>query len=186
MVDLGRGPRRAVLAHDVAQREKGGQRARDGRRARDGGRVGAALVGGGDRPAEAAPRAHAERRRVGVEGATTGVPVPDARTGGCATSAGPARGTVRMLQRVSQVRGPGWFVEAGEWQTEEVLEVGDAGACVRSITSGEARDEDEMRANGREEHEPVRSFALRATAAGSYAGTAWSGERAIALRCTVE
>jgi two-component system cell cycle sensor histidine kinase/response regulator CckA len=34
---------------------------------------------------------------------------------------------------------------------------------VRSITSGEARDEDEMRAGGREEHEPVRSFALRAT-----------------------
>ena len=108
-----------------------------------------------------------------VDGATTGVPVPDARTGGCATSAGPARGTVRMLQRVSQVRGPGWFVEAGEWQTEEVLEVGDAGACVRSITSGEARDEDEMRANGREEHEPVRSFALRAT--GACAGGAGGG-----------
>jgi hypothetical protein len=121
-----------------------------------------------------------------VDGAATRVPAPGARTGGCETPAAPSRGTVRMLQRVSQVRGPGWFVEAGEWQTEEVLEVGDAGACVRSITSGEARDEDEMRADGREEHEPVRSFALRATAAASYEGTAWSGERAIALRCTVE
>lgn len=121
-----------------------------------------------------------------VDGAATRVPVPDARTRRCTGSLEPARGTVRMLQRVSQVRGPGWFVEAGEWQTEEVLEVGDAGACVRSITSGEARDEDEMRAGGREEHEPVRSFVLRATGEGSYEGTAWSGERAIALRCTEE
>ena len=89
------------------------------------------------------------------------------------------------MERVAQVRGPGWFVEAGEWQAEEVLAMGPTGTCVRSITGGEARDEREA-AGGREEHEPVRSFVLRATGVDTFEGRAWSGERAIALRCRME
>ena len=48
-----------------------------------------------------------------------------------------------------------------------------------------ARDEREAGA-GREEHEPVRSFVLRATGADTFEGRAWSGRRAIALRCRME
>ncbi|MDO9021124.1 MAG: hypothetical protein Q7V43_29625 [Myxococcales bacterium] len=105
------------------------------------------------------------------------------RTAGCA--AAEATGEARLIHRVAQVRGPGWFVEAGEWQVEEVVALGPAGACARSITGGEARDEREAGA-GREEHEPVRSFVLRATGADTFEGRAWSGRRAIALRCRME
>lgn len=109
---------------------------------------------------------------------------PDARTGGCVGTTD-APGEARLMHRVAQVRGPGWFVEAGEWQVEEVLALGPAGTCARTITGGEARDEREASA-GREEHEPVRSFVLRATGADAFEGRAWSGERAVALRCRLE
>lgn len=97
-----------------------------------------------------------------------------------------ARGEVRMLEGVAQARGPGWFVEAGEWQQEEVLAVDARSVCVRSLTGGEAHDEAEARVGGREEREPVRSLALRSDGADGLVGTAWSGRRAIALRCTRE
>jgi hypothetical protein len=110
-------------------------------------------------------------------------PAPGTATGGCVNAE--ALGEARRMERVAQVRGPGWFVEAGEWQAEEVLAMGPTGTCVRSITGGEARDEREA-AGGREEHEPVRSFVLRATGVDTFEGRAWSGERAIALRCRME
>lgn len=110
-------------------------------------------------------------------------PGPDASTRGCASSDAP--GEMRRMERVAQVSGPGWFVEGGEWQTEEVIALGPTGACVRSITGGEARDEREA-SGGREEREPVRSFVLRATGEGTFEGRAWSGDRAIALRCRME
>ncbi len=110
-------------------------------------------------------------------------PAPGASTRACAAAELP--GEMRRMQRVAQVSGREWFVEAGEWQTEEVIALGPSGACVRSITGGEARDEREA-GEGREEHEPVRSFVLRATVDGSFEGRAWSGERAIALRCRME
>ncbi|MEZ4410964.1 MAG: hypothetical protein R3A52_31470 [Polyangiales bacterium] len=106
---------------------------------------------------------------------------PGARTAGCATETA-APGEARLIHRVAQVRGPGWFVEAGEWQVEEVVALGPAGTCVRGISGGEARDEREASA-GREEREPVRSFVLRAADADTFEGRAWSGERAVALRC---
>lgn len=110
-------------------------------------------------------------------------PAPGASTRACAAADMP--GEMRRMQRVAQVSGREWFVEAGEWQTEEVIALGPSGACVRSITGGEARDEREA-GGGREEREPVRSFVLRATGDGSFEGRAWSGERAIALRCRME
>lgn len=113
------------------------------------------------------------------------VPLPGERTRGCAAGE-VARGEVRMMERVAQVRGRAWFVEAGEWQQEQLLAVDEGRVCVRSITGGEARDEDEARAGGREEREPVRSFALRADGADGFVGRAWSGERAITLRCARE
>ncbi len=115
------------------------------------------------------------------EGATVTVPAPDGETAPCGASV-PARGEVHMAERVAQVRGPGWFVEAGEWQLDEVLAVDEQRVCARGISGGEARPEDEAREAGREEREPVRSFVLRAEGAG-FVGTAWSGERSIALRC---
>jgi hypothetical protein len=111
------------------------------------------------------------------------VDATQAATRACARS--DAEGEARMIYRVAQVRGPGWFVEAGEWQVEEVVALGPTGACVRSISGGEARDEREAGA-GHEEREPVRSFTLRATGEDTFEGRAWSGERAIALRCRME
>lgn len=113
------------------------------------------------------------------------VPSAGAATGSCGANV-IARGEVRMLEGVAQAQGPGWFVEAGEWQQEEVLAVDEGSVCVRSLTGGEAHDEAEARVGGREEREPVRSLALRSDGADGLVGTAWSGRRAIALRCTRE
>jgi hypothetical protein len=122
---------------------------------------------------------------LGADDAAVSVPAPGAATRACGADVGATPGEARLVQRVAQVRGPGWFVELGEWQVEEVLAVGAAGPCVRSITGGEARDEREASA-GREEREPVRSFVLRAADGDAFAGRAWSGERAVALRCRQE
>lgn len=120
-----------------------------------------------------------------LEGAVVAnVPAPGEGTRNCAAGVR-ARGEVHMAERVAQVRGREWFVEVGEWQVEEVLAVDAGSVCARTITGGEARDEDEARAGGREEREPVRSFSLRAEG-DVFVGSAWSGERAIALRCTRE
>lgn len=113
------------------------------------------------------------------------VPSAGADTRLCASNV-VARGEVRMLEGVAQVTGPGWFVEAGEWQQEELLAVDAGSVCVRSLTGGEAHDEVEARVGGREEREPVRSLALRSDGASGLVGTAWSGERSIALRCVRE
>jgi hypothetical protein len=114
--------------------------------------------------------------------ALTTAPAPDRRTAPC-VAGGAVRGTLRMRERAAQVVGDGWFVEAGGWQQEELLELTDAGFCVRSIGGGEARDEVEARAAGTEEHEPVRSFQLSATAEGAWTGRAWQGRERIELTC---
>ncbi len=79
------------------------------------------------------------------------------------------------------VRGEGWFLERGRWQHEQVLSLTRDGVCAREMGAGEPFEEEEGR-EGREEREPVRSFALRAVE-GRWVGEAWSGRRRIALRC---
>lgn len=117
--------------------------------------------------------------------ASATVPAWSRATRPCAGDTARPRAVVRMVERLAQVRGAQWFVELGEWQVEARLE-GDADAvCVRSVAGGEARDEAEARASGREEHEPVRSLAVAAHTDGTLSGRAWSGDRAVALRCTL-
>jgi hypothetical protein len=113
---------------------------------------------------------------------TVSVRAPDATTAGCAAGH-TARGEVRIRERPAQVWGDGWFVEAGEWQQEEVLDlVGDT-LCLRAIGGGEARDEAEARAAGVEEHEPVRSFELTAEGPERVVGRAWAGRTRRAVEC---
>lgn len=109
------------------------------------------------------------------------VPAPGAETRPCADDA-PSEGELRWVHAVPVVRGPGWYLERGRWQHEQVLAVSEARVCTRAIGGGEPREEDEAR-EGREEREPVRSFVLRAAGGGGYAGDAWSGRRRITLRC---
>lgn len=114
--------------------------------------------------------------------ALTTARAPDRTTGFCAGDA-PVRGTLRIREHPAQVLGEGWFVEAGSWQVEELLELTDAGFCVRAIGGGETRPEVEARAAGVEEHEPVRSFAVAAAAAGAVTGRAWRGRERVELAC---
>jgi len=118
------------------------------------------------------------------------VPAPDRTTPLCAaegaaagTLGGTLRGTLRIRDRPAQVVGAGWFVEAGSWQQEELLELTAAGFCVRAIGGGESRDEDEAHAAGVEEHEPVRTFAVRAAGGETMTGRAWRGRERLALTC---
>lgn len=107
-------------------------------------------------------------------------PAPTAETLPCAGGES-GDGELRWVHAVPVVRGPGWFLERGRWQHEQVLSVSASRVCVRAIGGGEPHEESEAR-EGREEREPVRSFVLRAEG-GGYAGDAWSGRRRITLRC---
>lgn len=163
-----RGRRDFVLVDDVADAHVGRFGDRDGLWVRD---------------------ADGGMRFYALDGDDEGTPLttaraPDRRTAPCAAG-GAVRGTLRLRERPAQVVGEGWFVEAGGWQQEELLELTDAGFCVRAIGGGEARDEAEARAAGVEEHEPVRSFQLGAGADGTMVGTAWQGRERIALTCTL-
>ncbi len=120
----------------------------------------------------------------GGAGPVTTARAPDRSTGLCAAG-GPVRGTLRIRERPAQVVGDGWFVEAGAWQQEELLELTDAGFCLRAIGGGESRDEDAAHAEGVEEHEPVRTFEARAATADTLTGRAWRGRERRALTCTL-
>lgn len=118
------------------------------------------------------------------EGARVTVRAPDRTTGLC-VDGGAVRGTLRIRERPAQVVGDGWFVEAGAWQQEQLLELTDAGFCTRAIGGGESRDEDAAHAEGVEEHEPVRTFEARAASAETMVGRAWRGRERRALTCVL-
>ncbi|MBL8602604.1 MAG: hypothetical protein JNK72_11840 [Myxococcales bacterium] len=101
--------------------------------------------------------------------------------GACGRDEGDAEGALRWHEGVPVVRGEGWFLEGGRWQAEVRVALRAGRACVTGFSAGEAHDEAES--EGREEREPVRTFVLAADG-DALAGTAWSGERSVALRCT--
>lgn len=111
----------------------------------------------------------------------TAARAPDRSTTFCASDETP-RGILRMRARTARVTGDGWQMEEGTWHVEELLELTEAGFCIRAVGGGETRSE--APASGVGAQTAVRAFALRAVDTTTMAGSAWQGGERIALTCT--
>jgi hypothetical protein len=114
------------------------------------------------------------------------VRAPGRSTPGCTTTAmsdDVSEGTLRMRERTAQVLGDGWFVEAGAWQQEELLDLRNGEFCVLAMGGGESKDEDEARAQGTIEREPVRSFEFSTARGETFVGRTWAGRQQREIVC---